>query len=192
MIRPHDDTSIQAGGLLSRIKRRQFFRLAFLGGTLLALGEIGAALVPFMRVNKIVGLGAKIPAGKKADILAKFQATDDTPQLYVEGKFFLLHPPGAILAAYRKCTHLGCSTPYAPSEIARDGTKGQFHCPCHGSLYNKFTAVVQGGPAPRPLDLFHITEDPATGVLTVDTNPLNLLVRRTNEFDPAHIEVKDA
>lgn len=192
MIRPHEDTSIQAGGLLGRIKRRQLLRLGFLGGTLLALAEIGGVLIPFMRVNKIVGLGAKVAIGRKADILAAFAASDDTPQLNVQGKFFLLHPPGAIVAAYRKCTHLGCSTPYAPNETAPDGTRGQFHCPCHGSLYHKLTAVVQGGPAPRPLDLFNITEDPATGVLTVDTNPLNLLVRGTNEFDPAHIQVRDS
>ena len=191
MIRPHDDTSIQAGGLLSRIKRRQLFRLTFLGGTLLALGEIGGVLVPFMRVNKIVGLGAKVPAGKKTDILARFRASDDTPQLYVEGKFFLLHAPGGILAAYRKCTHLGCSVPYVPGEAAPDGTTGQFHCPCHGSLFNKKTAVVQGGPAPKPLQLFHISED-AGGTLIVDTNPLNVIDRTKNEFDPAHIEVKDA
>ena len=190
MIRPHDDTSIQAGGLLSRIKRRQFFRLAFLGGTLLALGEISGILIPFLRVNKIVGLGAKVPAGKKNDILARFQSSDDTPQLYVEGKFFLLHAPGGILAAYRKCTHLGCSVPYTPGELSPTGEQGQFHCPCHGSLFNKKTAIVQGGPAPKPLQLFHISED-AGGNLIVDTNPLNVIDRSGNEFDPAHIEVKD-
>lgn len=191
MIRPHDDTSIEAGGLLGRIKRRQLFRLAFLGGTLLALGEIGGLLVPFLRVNKIVGLGAKVPAGRKADILATFASTDNTPQLYTEGKFFLLHPPGGIIAAYRKCTHLGCSVPYAPADVAPDGAKGQFHCPCHGSLFNKLTAVVQGGPAPKPLQLFHMTET-ATGTLIVDTNPLNVIDRQSNEFDPKVIEIRDA
>jgi len=191
MIRPHDDTSIEAGGLIGRIKRRQLFRLAFLGGTLLALGEIGGVLVPFMRVNKIVGLGAKVPAGKKSDILLKFQSNDNAPQLYTEGKFFLLHPPGGIIAAYRKCTHLGCSVPYVGGEPAPDGSKGQFHCPCHGSLFNKLTAIVQGGPAPKPLQLFHITET-ETGTLIVDTNPLNVIDRQKNEFDPAHIEIRDA
>ncbi|CAN5244077.1 Rieske 2Fe-2S domain-containing protein [soil metagenome] len=183
MIRPHEETSTSAAGLLGRIKRRQILRLGFLGGTLLALGEISAVLIPFMRVNKIVGLGAKVPAGRKEDILAKFQQTDDTPQLFTEGKFFLLHPPGGIIAAYRKCTHLGCSVPYTPGE-------NQFHCPCHGSLFNKNTAVVQGGPAPKPLQLFHITE--AEGTLIVDTNPLNVIDRNSNEFDPKHIEVRDA
>jgi cytochrome b6-f complex iron-sulfur subunit len=31
----------------------------------------------------------------------------------------------------------------------------EFHCPCHGSLYNTKGEVI-GGPAPRPLDLFPI------------------------------------
>lgn len=191
MIRPHDETSIQAGGLLGRIKRRQLFRLGFLGGTLLALGEISAILYPFMRVNKIVGLGAKVPAGRKSDILARFAAENDNPQLYVQGKFFLLHPPGGIIAAYRKCTHLGCSVPYVAGEKAPDGSTGQFHCPCHGSLFNKLTAVVQGGPAPKPLQLFRIEEN-ETGTLIVDTNPLNVIDRTSNEFDPAHIQIRDA
>lgn len=191
VIRPHDDTSIQAGGLLGRIKRRQLLRLGFLGGTLLALAEIGGLLIPFLRVNKIVGLGAKVPAGRKSDILQKFAATDDTPQLYAEGKFFLLHPPGGIIAAYRKCTHLGCSVPYSPGRTGRDGARGQFACPCHGSLFNKRTAVVEGGPAPKPLQLFRMSEIEG-GTLIVDTNPLNVIDRTSNEFDPAHIEVRDA
>ena len=33
MIRPHDDTSITSGGMLSRIKRRQLLRIGFLTGT---------------------------------------------------------------------------------------------------------------------------------------------------------------
>lgn len=184
MIRPHDETSIRAGGLIARIKRRHLLRMGFLGGTLLAVGELSAILLPFLWVNKVTGLGAKIAVGKKADVLAKFQATNDEPQLYQAAKFFLIHPPGAIAAAYRRCTHLGCSVPWTPAE-------DQFHCPCHGSLFDKNTAVVKGGPAPRPLDLFHVTED-AGGGLVVDTNPLNLIVRSGSDWDPAHTEVTDA
>jgi cytochrome b6-f complex iron-sulfur subunit len=184
MIRPHDETSIRAGGLIARIKRRHLLRMGFLGGTLLATGELTAILLPFLWVNKITGLGAKVPVGKKSDILAKFEATDDEPQLFTAAKFFLIHPPGAIAAIYRRCTHLGCSVPWTPSE-------DQFHCPCHGSLFDKLSATVKGGPAPRPLDLFHIAED-ATGGLVVDTNPLNLIVRSGSEWDPAHAEVTDS
>ncbi len=181
MIRPHADTSTSAGGLLARIKRRQLLRLGFLGGTLLALAEIGGVLVPFMRVNKIVGLGAKVPVGKTDAVIAQFKAQNDAPILNTEGKFFLLRPPEGIIAAYRKCTHLGCTVPYVPAE-------DQFHCPCHGSLYDKHTAVVKGGPAPKPLQLFHISD--VNGVLVVDTNPLSVIDRKVNEWDPSVVEIK--
>lgn len=184
MIRPHDETSIRAGGLISRIKRRHLLRIGFLGGTLLAVGELTAILLPFLWVNKLTGLGAKVGVGTKQSVLEKFAATNDEPQLYTAAKFFLIHAPGAIAAAYRRCTHLGCSVPWTPAE-------DQFHCPCHGSLFHKNTAVVLGGPAPRPLDLFHIAEDP-NGNLTVDTNPLNLIVRSGSAWDPAHTEVTDS
>lgn len=184
MIRPHDDTSILRGGMLSRVKRRQLLRIGFLTGTLLAVTELLGAFPLFFRVIKIEGLGAKIPAGNKADIIAKFRGTKDEPMLITQGRFFLIHAPGAIAAAYVKCTHLGCTVPWNKAE-------DQFHCPCHGSLYDKNTAVVIGGPAPRGLDLFHVSET-ATGSLIVDTNPLNVLRRPNNQWDPAHVEVTDA
>ncbi len=183
MIRPHDDTSIARGGMVSRIKRRQLLRVGFLAGTLLALTEFSAAILPFLWVLKIEGLGAKVSAGNKKDILARFQANKDEPILNQQGRFFLIHAPGAIAAAYVKCTHLGCTVPYTKSE-------GQFHCPCHGSLYEKTTALVIGGPAPRGLDLFNVSET-ATGSLIVDTNPLNVLKRPDNEWNPAHVQVTD-
>jgi len=70
--------------------------------------------------------------------------------------------------------------PFVPAE-------DQFHCPCHGSIYDKKTAVVKGGPAPKPLQLFHITE--SGGSLVVDTNPLNVIDRTRNEWDPKDLEI---
>ena len=174
MIRPHTETTPQ--GLIGRIKRRQLFRLGFLTGTLLAVTEISALVVPFIKPNKILGLGAKVPVGTKDGILADFKTSNDTPVLNLQGKFFLIHAPGGIIAAYRKCTHLGCSVPWNAGE-------DQFHCPCHGSLYDKHTAIVKGGPAPKPLQLFHIVAD-ASGTLIVDTNPLNVVDRQNNVWDP--------
>lgn len=183
MIRPHDETSVRAGGLIARLKRRQLLRMGFLGGTVLAVGEISGIFLPFFTVIKLTGLGGKIAVGKKADVLAKFRATKDEPQLFTEGKFFLIHAPGAIAAAYRRCTHLGCAVPWNSAE-------DQFHCPCHGSLFDKHTATVKGGPAPRPLDLFHVIDQ--GGAIIVDTNPLNLITRASNEWDPKDVEVRDA
>jgi Rieske Fe-S protein len=182
MIRPHTDTTVR--GLIGRIKRRQLFRLGFLTGTLLALTEITALIYPFGKVNKILGLGAKIAVGTKASVLDTFKSTNDTPILNIEGKFFLLHAPGGIIAAYRKCTHLGCSVPWNAAE-------DQFHCPCHGSLYDKHTATVKGGPAPKPLQLFHLVAD-ASGALIVDTNPLNVINRpETNVWNPKDLEITE-
>jgi Rieske Fe-S protein len=153
-----------------------------LGGVGLAGAEIVASVAPFMTVNKIVGLGVPANVGPKADILATFAGTNDAPILFRAGHFFLLHPKGGIVAAYRKCTHLGCAVPWVPAE-------DRFHCPCHQSQYDKHTAVVLYGPAPKPLQLFHITETDAG--LVVDTNPLNVIDRRDNRWDPSVIELAD-
>ncbi|MBM4420215.1 MAG: Rieske 2Fe-2S domain-containing protein [Chloroflexi bacterium] len=181
MIRPHDETATSAGGLLAKLKRRQLLRLGFLGGTTLALTEFTAILLPFLHVQKLTGLGAKVQVGSKESVLAKFRSTNDTPILNIEGRFFLLHAPNGIIAAYRKCTHLGCTVPWVPSQ-------DMFQCPCHGSQFHKKTGVVLGGPAPKPLQLFHMSDTGST--LIVDTNPLNLIDRPSNEFNSADVEVK--
>jgi cytochrome b6-f complex iron-sulfur subunit len=62
-----------------------------------------------------------------------------------------------IAAISMVCTHLGCTV----------GTvTGGFKCPCHGSQYDG-DGRVMGGPAPRSLDWFDVTVDPA-GELVVD------------------------
>ncbi len=160
--------------------RRRVLRLGLLGGAGFAFAELFASVVPFMRVQRVVGLGERIPVGTRAEILERFGSTDDRPILFTSGRFFLLHAPGGIVAAYRKCTHLGCSVPFVAAE-------DRFHCPCHQSVYDKRTAVVVSGPAPKPLQLFHITAQ--EGLLVVDTNPLNVIDRRDNVWDPAVLEV---
>jgi hypothetical protein len=44
-------------------------------------------------------------------------------------------------------------------------------------------------PAPRPSQLFHVSETDVG--LVVDTNPLNLIDRPVNRWDPAVIEITD-
>ena len=165
----------------AQIRRRQLLRVGFAAAFTLSLTELAAAIVPYLRVTRIIGLGAPVAVGTASEILAQFAATNDRPILFREGRFFLLHAPGGIIAAYRKCTHLGCTVPFSPE-------RDMFACPCHGSRYDKRTATVLRTPAPRPLDLFHISESPS-GVLVVDTNPLNVMTR--SEWDPRQLEVRD-
>src|SRR3989475_13253849 len=165
----------------AKLGRRQALRTAFLAAAAVALAQLAAAVPPFLRVNRIEGLGALVPVGSRDDILAAFARTNDRPILNIAGRFWLLHAPGGIVAAYRKCTHLGCALPFNDAE-------DRFHCPCHQSVYGKHTAAAASGPAPKPLQLFHIKED-ASG-LTVDTNPLTVIDRTDNRWDPAHLEIR--
>ena len=165
----------------ARLQRRQILRVGFAAAVALGVTELAAAIVPYIRVTRIIGLGAPVPVGTASDILKQFAATNDRPILFREGRFFLLHAPGGIIAAYRKCTHLGCTVPF-------NTAKDLFECPCHGSRFDKHTAVVVRTPAPKPLQLFHISESP-TGALIVDTNPLNV-IDRGDEWDDRHLEIR--
>ena len=165
----------------ARLQRRQILRVGFAAAVALGVTELAAAIVPYIRVTRIIGLGAPVAIGTASDILKQFAATNDRPILFREGRFFLLHAPGGIIAAYRKCTHLGCTVPF---NTGRD----LFECPCHGSRFDKHTAVVVRSPAPKPLQLFHISESP-TGTLIVDTNPLNV-IDRGGEWDDRDLEIR--
>ena len=182
MIRTNNAVVAQ-GMVLTRVKRRALLRIGFLSGVGLAATTVVGALPMFVRVIKIEGLGGKIAAGKKADVLAAFATTKDAPILNLPGRFFLIHAPGAIAAAYRKCVHLGCAVPFNASE-------DHFHCVCHQSIYDKHTALKKDGPAPRGLDLFHIEE--VNGALVVNTNPLEVMARKDNVWHPEQVEVTDA
>jgi cytochrome b6-f complex iron-sulfur subunit len=77
----------------------------------------------------------------------------------------------------------GCAVPWNDAE-------DRFHCPCHGSEYDKRTAVVLRIPAPKPLQPFHIVEN-AEGQFVVDTNPLRVIDRAGGEWDPRVIEIAE-
>src|SRR6266404_665696 len=109
----------------ARLDRRRLLRYGFFGALSVAGAEIVGSILPFMEVRKIVGLGVPVNVGPRAQVLASFAESNDAPILFRQGHFFLLHAPGGIIAAYRKCTHLGCAVPFSTSEE-------RFHCPCHG------------------------------------------------------------
>ncbi len=165
------------------LRRRQVLRITFAGAVALMVTELTAAIAPYLRVTRITGLGAPVAVGKPSEILAQFAKTNDRPILFREGRFFLLHAPGGIIAAYRKCTHLGCTVPFSTE-------KDLFECPCHGSRFDKRTAVVLRTPAPKPLQLFHISES-QSGALVVDTNPLNV-IDRGDEWDDRYLEIRES
>lgn len=68
-----------------------------------------------------------------------------------------------LFVIYARCTHLGCTPDWKPSE-------NKFKCPCHGSGYTS-DGINFEGPAPRPMDRAHISLDPS-GQIVVDTAQL--------------------
>jgi cytochrome b6-f complex iron-sulfur subunit len=68
--------------------------------------------------------------------------------------------PDRLFVIYARCTHLGCTPDWKPSE-------NKFKCPCHGSGYDS-EGIDFEGPAPRPMDRAHIELAP-DGQIIVDT-----------------------
>lgn len=72
----------------------------------------------------------------------------------VNGKPAMVSQPtaGNVVAFTAICTHQGCTVAPAGKE---------FHCPCHGSVYDAFTGKVLSGPAPAPLAAISVKVDGA-------------------------------
>jgi cytochrome b6-f complex iron-sulfur subunit len=71
--------------------------------------------------------------------------------------------PDRIFVIYARCTHLGCTPDWKPSE-------NKFKCPCHGSGYDS-EGINFEGPAPRPMDRANIQIAP-DGQILVDVSRL--------------------
>jgi cytochrome b6-f complex iron-sulfur subunit len=71
--------------------------------------------------------------------------------------------PDRIFVIYARCTHLGCTPDWKPSE-------NKFKCPCHGSGYDS-EGINFEGPAPRPMDRAKVELAP-DGQILVDTSKL--------------------
>jgi cytochrome b6-f complex iron-sulfur subunit len=71
--------------------------------------------------------------------------------------------PDRLFVIYARCTHLGCTPDWKPSE-------NKFKCPCHGSGYDS-EGINFEGPAPRPMDRAHIETAP-DGQIVVDVAKL--------------------
>jgi cytochrome b6-f complex iron-sulfur subunit len=78
-------------------------------------------------------------------------------------RIWVVREPGRIFVIYARCTHLGCTPEWKPSE-------NKFKCPCHGSGYDA-EGINFEGPAPRPMDRAKMALD-ATGQIIVDTSVL--------------------
>lgn len=155
------------------VTRRMWFRWVGWGSILLLLGQWATGFIFGFFVPKRLGaFGGTIAAGQVSD----YKIGDI--QVFRDGQFYISHVPEGFLALWWHCPHLGCTVPWKPDEPAMGGPPGQgdlafthsgrFHCPCHGSIYNRYGQIIQG-PAPRPMDLFPLKI--TGGKLEVQTGP---------------------
>ena len=162
--------------------RREFLSLAWwVSAGLLALIGLVATIASLWPRSKSGPFGRKVVAGKVEDFLPA------SVTYFPDYRFYLVCLPvkgggTGLLAIYRRCTHLGCVVPWIPEEPSEDAlaSTGRFHCPCHGSIYNRYGEVVSG-PAPRPLDIFPITIN--SGEVVVNTGKI---IRR-QRFDESQL-----
>ncbi len=148
---------------------RRHFLLWVWGAIMVTLaGQAGLALVSFFKPFIEPGsFGGKVNAGR----IEEFPVGSITH--IHQGRFYVSRSDEGVLAMWQRCTHLGCTVPWRDDE-------GQFHCPCHGGLYNKKGEVI-GGPPPRPLDLFPV--EIVDGEIMVDTSQ----VIERDQFDPSQV-----
>jgi len=132
--------------------RRDFLSLAGLwaAGTAIVGSVLGMARLPKPRVLPEASGSVKLahpsayPAGSIQD--------------YPEHRVRVISTPHGLAAISLVCTHLGC--------IVSATDKG-YHCPCHGSRFDREGRVL-GGPAPRALKWLPVTLA-ADGAVLVDT-----------------------
>lgn len=160
-----------ANGCKARVDtgRRRLLSWLWRGLGASVLAETAWLLLAFVRPRKNTGA---TPA------LGVFRAGPEdrfkpgTVTAFPQGKFYLARlADGGFLALGPECTHLGCMVTWSPE-------KGQFLCPCHGSVFDLKGDVVTP-PAPRSLDLYAVSVENRT--LAVDLSKRT----RRSRFEPS-------
>lgn len=130
--------------------------------TFLALG-LGWCSAAFALLASVAAAGRFLVPNVLYEPDRRFKALK--PEDYSEGptfmpnlRVFLFRKGNSFRAASAVCTHLGCTV---------NLTGKGFHCPCHGSVFDKGGAVVSG-PAPNSLAWFQLTLS-RDGHLVIDT-----------------------
>ncbi len=123
-----------------KIRRRTFVTLV-LGwcSAGLALGASLAAAGRFLVPNVLYEPSRRFKALKPDDY-------PEGPTFLPNLRVFLFRKGNSYRAVSAVCTHLGCTV-----NLVGEG----FHCPCHGSVFNRSGAIVSG-PAPSGLPWFEL------------------------------------
>ena len=122
---------------------------------------LSSGLLAGALLSACISMDEEEPEPKDVEIpAAEIPPSGAAPLQKKSERFFVIHNDEGLLAFSARCTHQGCNVDW---EAGSD----EFHCPCHGSVFNRHGECT-AGPAPRPLDLLALTVKP-DGNLVVKT-----------------------
>ncbi len=133
------------------VTRRDFLGLAAFGAAIFSALSVIAGTLRIFKPNVHYEESKKFKIGKPENF------PEGTVRKIDERNLFIFSDSDGIYAITAVCQHLGCIV-YT--------TEWGFQCPCHGSKYDKEGNVI-GGPAPRGLPWFEITQN-VDGTLVVN------------------------
>lgn len=161
------------------LTRRQFLSYALGGtgafmGTLIVAPMIVSAFDPihrsasgsFSKTNwKVSDFNENLPT----HVTFKQHVDDAWNSSDVPNDVYVIVYDNKLMIMSHTCTHLGCHVDEGSNFPSQYGPGIYFHCPCHGSKYNKYGVPTPDSPAPRPLDLYTYRVD-ADGYIEVGQN----------------------
>lgn len=132
--------------------RRAVLRLAWTG--VIATGILSLEpLVQYLTSDEDQPQSPLVFYDKELEINADWQQVSNT-------RTWLKRDNLGIMAVLATCTHLGC-------EVKYESEKGQWLCPCHGSIYDSEGRPISG-PAPKALSRIAVELKP-DGSLIMNT-----------------------
>ena len=148
---------------------RRSFLTKILGGVL-GLGFVGSAW-PYLRSlfpNVLYEPPSRFKIGNPNGLQSGVTFIEDR-------KVYIFREENSFYAISGVCTHLGCTVKFSPFQKDKEMTvrkltyysKGEFHCPCHGSKFRD-EGTNYSGPAPRPLKCHSLEISSEDGQLVVD------------------------
>jgi cytochrome b6-f complex iron-sulfur subunit len=130
----------------------------------LAAGAAVGAAAALVGCSSSSGTSSSTPAASTSEGSSSLVKLADVPvggatSATYEGKPAVVSQPtaGTVVAFSAICTHMGCTVAPAGKE---------FHCPCHGSVYDAFSGKVLSGPAPAALASIAVKVDGGEVVAT--------------------------
>ncbi len=117
------------------------------------------ALMGVSALLKYLGYQPSPPLPTRFTLKPPIDYPPDSVTSIPDARVWLVHDAAGLYALSAVCTHLGCIVNFAEPE---------FHCPCHGSRYDRSGQVVNG-PAAKPLRRVELTLS-ADGLVVLDTS----------------------